>query len=472
MNIDSQLAYWKTVPKETENLEFKEAKNGFNREKLYKYCVAIANERGGHLVLGLANDPPREVVGTRAFPDLSGLKNDIRINTRLNVDIFEQVQDNKRVVAIKIPSRPPGTAYDFKGSYLMRSGENLVPMTEDRLRAIFSEGQIEWGQEYINVDISGEQVLETLDYSTFENFSGAPEALDTVEQLNRLQQKGLVKANGSNFDVTRLAAITLAKRLSDFPDIERKAPRLIVYNGKNKLDTRQEITGTKGYAAGLQGLVRMCMQFMPQNEIVQDALRTTVPLFPEHALREVIANALIHQDFHQTGTGPLVEIFSNRIEVSNPGEPIVPVERFIDSHKSRNEKFAWLMRQLNLCEERSSGVDRVIDAAEFYQLPAPEFISSFDSTTVVIHGHRKFSRMTTDEKVRACYQHCVLRYVMREQMTNDSMRSRFGLDEKGIASVSKIIRATLDAGFICVDPTAGASKKYARYLPSWSVSKS
>lgn len=469
MDINSQIEHWLTVPKETENLEFKEAKNGFDREKLYRYCVAIANERGGYLVLGLANDPPRAVVGTKAFPDLSGLKSDIRINIKLNVEIFETLRDNKRVVAVKIPSRPSGTAYEFKGSYLMRSGESLVPMTEDRLRSIFSEGQIEWGQEIIRVNLSGEQVLELIDYGTFEKFSGLPEIVDLEERLMRLSQYGLVIAKGGKFDVTRLAAITLAQDLSLFPEIERKAPRLIVYNGKDKLDTRQDITGKKGYAAELQGLVRSCMQFMPQNEIVQDALRTTVPLFPERALREVIANALIHQDFNQTGTGPIVEIFSNRIEVSNPGKPIVPVERFIDSHKSRNEKFAWLMRQLNLCEERSSGVDRVIHAAEGFQLPAPEFISGFDSTIVVIHGHRDFNKMTTDEKVRACYQHCVLRYVMREQMTNDSMRSRFGLDDRGIASVSKIIRATLDAGFICVDPTAGASKKYARYLPSWSV---
>lgn len=420
-------------------------------------------------MLGMTNKSPRECIGTSAFPDLVSLKSEIRTHTELNVEVLCEQVDGKRIVALKVPSRPSGTAYDFKGAYFMRSGESLVPMTEDRLRAIFSEGQAEWSLENIRVGVEANEVISLLDYETFENFAELPPIATQSEKLNRLCQSGLVKEQDGIYDITRLAAITLARDLSDFPEIERKAPRLIVYNGQDKLDTRKDILGRRGYAAGLQGLVRSCMEYIPQNEVVQDALRKTVPLFPERALREVIANALVHQDLSQSGTGPIVEIYANRIEVTNPGQPVVPVERFIDSHKSRNEKLAWIMRHLNLCEERSSGIDRVVDTAEFFQLPAPEFISGFDTTIVVIHGHRDFREMSTDDKVRACYQHCVLKYVMRQQMTNDSLRARFGLDSQANATVSKIIRATVDAGLISTDPTAGASRKYARYLPSWSV---
>lgn len=337
------------------------------------------------------------------------------------------------------------------------------------MRAIFSEGQSEWGTEINMRGLTIEEVFDLLDIETFEQFSGSAPVSEPTERLKRVVQTGLINERNSLYDLTRIAALTLAKDLNNFPEVSRKAPRLIVYNGNNKLDTRQDIVGRKGYAAGLQGLVRQCMQFMPQNEVVQDALRKTVPLFPERALREVIANALIHQDLTQLGTGPIVEIFQNRIEVSNPGIPILPVDRFIDSHKSRNEKLAWIMRQLNLCEERSSGVDRVVDTAEIYQLPAPEFISALDSTVVVIHGHRSFRDMTSEDKIRACYQHCALKYVVREQMTNDALRARFELSGNSNATVSKIIRATLDAGWIVVDPSAGSSRKYARYLPAWAA---
>jgi predicted HTH transcriptional regulator len=62
-----QIDLWRSAPTETQRLEFKEAKTQFDNRKLYKYCVAIANEGGGHLLLGIADKPPRAVVGTAAF---------------------------------------------------------------------------------------------------------------------------------------------------------------------------------------------------------------------------------------------------------------------------------------------------------------------------------------------------------------------------------------------------------------------
>ena len=58
---------------------------------------------------------------------------------------------------------------------------------------------------------------------------------------------------------------------------------------------------------------------LPTNEVIGQALRRTVPMFPELAVRELVANALIHQDFSVTGAGPMVEIFADRIEITNPG---------------------------------------------------------------------------------------------------------------------------------------------------------
>ena len=124
---------------------------------------------------------------------------------------------------------------------------------------------------------------------------------------------------------------------------------------------------------------------LPQNEVVEEAIRRKVKLLPEIVVREVVANALIHQDFTVSGTSLMIEIYANRVEISNPGKPIVPIERFIDGYQSRNERLADLMRRMHICEEKSSGIDQVIDAAEAYQLPAPEFIAEHLRTCVVIH---------------------------------------------------------------------------------------
>lgn len=207
---------------------------------------------------------------------------------------------------------------------------------------------------------------------------------------------------------------------------------------------------------------------LPQNEVIEGAIRKEVKLLPEVVVRELLANALIHQDFDMAGTSPVVEVFCNRVEISNSGEPIVPVERFIDGYQSRNERLADLMRRFGICEEKSSGIDRVVQAAELMQLPAPEFLTSHRRTIVVIHGPRPFRDMNGSDRVRACYQHCVLQYVLRKQMTNQSLRERFGLSEGSSNTVSQIITATIERGLVKSDPNAPDSRRYARYIPAWA----
>ena len=219
---------------------------------------------------------------------------------------------------------------------------------------------------------------------------------------------------------------------------------------------------------GFQGLVRFVMAQLPQNEVIEDALRKEVKLVPEVAIRELVANALIHQDLTLSGASVMVEVYSNRVEISNPGEPVVPVERFIDGYQSRNERLADLMRRMGICEEKSSGIDRVVQAAEVYQLPAPDFRAGHRRTSVAIYGPRDFEEMDRADRVRACYQHCALRWVMSERMTNESLRQRFHLPESKRAIASQVIAATMEAGLIKADEKVGSSRKYARYLPFWA----
>lgn len=117
---------------------------------------------------------------------------------------------------------------------------------------------------------------------------------------------------------------------------------------------------------------------------------------------------------------------------------------------------------------KSSGIDRVIEAAELMQLPAPEFLTGHKRTIVVIHGPRSFRDMNGSDRVRACYQHCVLQYVLRRQMTNQSLRERFGLSEGSSNTVSQIITATIEQGLVKNDPNAPDSRRYARYIPAWA----
>ena len=473
MNLNpEQIDRWLILPTEGQQLEFKEAKSQYDTSRLCKYCVAIANEGGGYLVLGVTDQKPRKVVGTLAFRDPQKIASKIYEFIGFRVNVTEVAHPDGRVLAFTIPPRPRGTAYSYEGAYLMRIGSELRPMSEDRLRSIFSEGKPgekpDWLQQPAVSDVSAQDISRLLDIRAFFTLLNLSHPSDLTGVIDKLMAERLITGQGGRYTISNLAAVTLAKNLRDFENVARKAPRVVAYKGNNKIQTVKDIEGSKGYAVGFQGLVRYVMDNLPQNEVIEDALRKESKMLPEVSIRELVANALIHQDFEERGASPMIEIYADRVEISNPGEPIVPVERFIDGYQSRNEDLADIMRRFGICEEKSSGIDKVIQEVEDCQLPAPDFRADLKRTIVIIFGHCPFSKMNRTERIRACYQHCVWQYVLRQQMTNQSLRKRFGLFANNAPIVSQIIADAMKSKLIKPDPGASGSKKYARYLPVWA----
>lgn len=468
MITPQQIDLWRTAPSEHARLEFKEAKTAFSLDRLYEYCVAIANEGGGHLVLGVADKPPRQVVGSAAFENSVKTVEQVQTKVGFYVEIEAVAHPSGRVVVVTIPGRPRGTAYNLGGRYLMRCGESLVSMSEDRLRGIFDEGKPDWLEEVARAGMTGQEVIESLDAQTFFELLKEPFPTDSRAILDRLVRERLLIHRNGSFDLVRLGGLLLARQLAEFPELSRKAARVVVYSGTSKLETRLDQVGGKGYAVGFRGLIRFIMSQLPQNEVVEDAIRQEVKLLPELAIRELVANALVHQEFLISGASVMIEVYANRVEISNPGPPIVEVNRFIDGYQSRNERLADLMRRMGVCEEKGSGIDKVIHAAEVYQLPAPEFREEHRRTSVVLAGPKPFDDMGRDERIRACYQHAGLKRVMNDYMTNQSLRERFKLPDAKGASVSQVIAATVEAGLIKADESVGKSLKLRRYLPYWA----
>jgi ATP-dependent DNA helicase RecG len=463
-----QIDTWRATRSEHQRLEFKEAKTQFDNRKLYKYCVALANEGGGHLLLGIEDAHPRRVVGTAAFNDPVEMAAKLFQTLGFRVEIEEVMHPEGRVLVFHIPIRPRGTVYDFEGSYLMRAGEELVPMSEDRLRSIFAEGQPDWLLQPALKDCDDDKVVQLLDTQSYFDLLHLPYPINRAGVLERFETEKLIQREGAGWTITNLGGMLFAKKLEQFDRLARKAARVIVYEGTNKLKTKLDKPGTKGYAVGFQGLLEFINGLVPSNEVIEQALRREVKMFPEIAVRELVANALIHQDFTESGTSAVIEIYDDRMEISNPGKPFISPDRFIDEYQSRNERLADLMRRLGICEEKGSGVDKVVQSAEAFQLPAPDFRVSERRTAVVLYGHREFEDMDRNDRIRACYQHCCLRYVMNEKMTNQSLRERFKLPEDKTATVSQIIAGTVDAGKIkLADPTQ-TSTRYRNYVPAWA----
>ena len=471
INLDT-LSRWLSTPIENEHLEFKEALNQFDTAKLMRYCVALANEGGGHLLLGVSDKPPRRVVGSQAFASpshLNEVKSRILDKLRIRVETTELTHANGRVLVFKIPSRPQGQPLSLDGAFLMRVGEDLVPMTPDALKRIFAEGEIDWFSQPAKEAASADEVVALLDTQTYFELSKLPYPTTRDGVLARLSSEGLIRQAGDGWTICNLAAILLAKKLDAFsPALARKAPRLVIYEGRNKTKTRVDRPGNRGYAVGFLSLVEFVHSAAPQNRSIEQVVREEVKMFPKQALRELIANALVHQDFLASGSSVMIEMYADRVEISNPGIPPIQVERFIDEYRSRNERLADLMRRFGVCEEKGSGIDKVVEAAELFQLPAPDFRVGALRTTAVLFAHQDFATMSKADRIRACYQHCCLMYVSSQRMSNQSLRERFGLVESKAASVSIVIGAAKEANLIKADESETSSTRYARYLPFWA----
>lgn len=284
-----------------------------------------------------------------------------------------------------------------------------------------------------------------------------------------ISERLIVQRTGNIFDVTNLGGILFAKDLRNFERLSRKAIRVVIYKGKNRVESQREQTGIKGYATDFEGMLGFINDQLPKNEQIGQAFRREQRMYPELAIRELVANAIIHQDFNISGTGPLIEIFTDRIEITNPGVPLIDTMRFIDQPpRSRNEDLAAFMRRINICEERGSGIDKVILMVELFQLPAPEFQVTTNHTKVTLFAYKKLADMDKADRVRACYQHACLRYVSNDRMTNSSLRERFSIKDENYSMASRIISDTIDTGLIKPYDPENMSRKHAKYVPFWA----
>lgn len=469
------------LKKETEWIEFKI--NNEKPEMIGEYISALANSASLHnidkayLIYGI-EDTSLNIVGTNFKPKSTKVGNEELENwlhrllePQVDFLIHELKYKNVFISVFEIncvTNRP----ISFKGREYIRVGsyKKLLkdfPEKERKLWQIYSTSSFE--EEITKPKLDAKDIFELLDYEGFFKLFNLPiNTNNSIEKyvLSKFIEYELIKNNGDFYDITNLGALLFAKKLTDFKSLSKKRIRVIKYKKNNKLETEFEIQGVLGYAIGFQKLVKYIMDLLPKNEVIKNALRKDEYLYPEIAIRELIANALIHQDFTASGTSPMIEIYKNRIEITNSGKPLIDVLRLIDYQpKSRNEKLANLMRLMGICEERGSGIDKVINAIEEFQLPAPNFTAEDDYFKVVLFAPLQFEDMDKQDRIRATYQHCCLKFLSSEYMTNSTLRKRFALSEKQHSKASKIISFTLECGYIKPADPENKSTKHMKYVP-------
>lgn len=436
--------------------------------------ACIQNQAFGYLVFGV-EDKTHLIKGT-TFKAKSHKKGNEelehwlaqRLDPRIDFRIYEFAYDEQRNIALFVVPSAQNKPVDFSHIPYIRVGSITRKLAEfpEKERKIWRKSGKPYELEIAKDNLSAPDVIRLLSTETYFDLMKLPYPSNQNGVIEKCMDENLViKSQG--YAITNLGAILFAKSLPEFESVQRKSVRVIVYKGKNKVETIREQIGVKGYALGFLGLVDWINSQLPANEEIGKALRTESRMYPEIAIRELVANALIHQDLSVKGF-PMIEIFSDRIEISNPGNPLITPDRFIDSYISRNEKLADLMRRMGYCEEKGSGLDKVIFYNELYQLPPINVITDENRTRVTLYSYKKLNDLDKKEKIRACYQHACLKYVSNEKMSNQSLRERFQIEDQNAAIASRIIKDTFEAGMIKEDDPESKSRKHRSYVPFWA----
>lgn len=470
---------------ETYWFEFKH--NNYDPEMIGQDISALANGAAyaeknlAYMIWGI-DDKTHEIVGTDYDQYTlkvgnqeieSWLRNLISKNAEFEFRTIQMKDSNmndKRIVVLIIHKATNQTVtfkkvdYIRVGSYTKKLSD--YPQMQAQLWDKIRNSRFE--EHFAKQDLTAEEAVQLLDFSIYFDIKKEPIPTELDGIIYYLtQEEILIKQDNGLYAITNLGAILFAKKLSAFPRLERKAVRVVQYQDKNRLNMLKEDVGNKGYAVGFDGLLKYIEALLPTQEVINGALRETVSAYPEIALREAIANALIHQDFSISGTGVVIEIFSNRIEITNPGIPLVDVSRIIDNPpKSRNEKLASLMRRLRMCEELGTGWDKIVISCELQQLPTPNIRIYEENTKVTLFSKMDFFDMPTEDKLWACYMHACIKYIQNEFLTNSSLRERFGLEEHSSASISRLIKDACDKHYI--KKLEDTAPKHSKYVPIWA----
>jgi len=478
--LQSLLAELRHLPTETEWVEFKE--NYKNYETLGEYIAALANSAAlcgkiyAYLVWGIHDQTP-EIVGTdfkyrRAKKGNEELESWLLrlLTPKIEFRFFELDIEGKPVVILEInranhePVKFKDIAYIRIGSYKKRLKD--YPEKERQLWRLFDKTPFE-PQIALN-NLNADQVLNCLDYPAYFELTAQNLPSNKNGILQQLEaEKMIIKNQAGQWDIYNLGAILFAKDLAFFPELRHKAIRVIQYANSSRTETVRERQEKRGYAISFFQAVDFINILLPTREIITPkGQRKDMPMYPPTALRELVANMLIHQDFNLKGTSPMVEIFDRRLEITNTGQPLVDPRRFLDTPpQSRNEALAAFLRLLSVCEERGSGIDKIMQAIEthHYPLPAPQFEVLEKHTRVTFSATKTFAEISREDRVMTCYFHACLKHINKSYMTRLSLRRRLHCGDN---AAKQVIAQTCEKSLVrLANPEA---KRNFQYLPYWA----
>jgi ATP-dependent DNA helicase RecG len=384
MSVPEQLLREWIDSKEGEHFEFKQAKNRYDFDELVQYCVALANEGGGKVLLGVTDKRPRQIVGSQAFDQPERTRSGLIDRLRLRIDFDEIATPAGRVLAFHVPPRPVGTPIEDKGIYWVRDADRLVPMPADRLRQAFAES----GRDF-TAEVCPDASLSDLDPAAVADFRRRWIAKSGNAALARLSDEQLL-ADAEALDQGRptYAALVL---FGTRAVLGRRLAQAEVTFEYRSSDASGPAQARKEYRQGFFSYyddlwntinLRNDLQHYQDGLFVLD-----IPTFAERPVREAILNAVSHRDY-QLGGNVFVRQYPRRIEIVSPGglPHTITLDNILDRQSPRNRRIADLFTKCGLVERSGQGMNLIYEESIRQSKPIPDFTNT-DAYQVAITLH-------------------------------------------------------------------------------------
>lgn len=463
-------------------VEFKGNKN--DNEMIAKDISALSNSTVVYdkpmafMVWGV-NDVGHDVIGTTFRPDKQKVGNEDLINwlhqnVTNNVEYtFEEATVlNKRVVILTV-NRPVHSPVRYKNVAYIRDGTHTKPLDKlPLLERKFWENmsRSEYELSIAKPDLAASEALSLLDMDCVVSRLGLQMPTDERRALEILVENELaVEQPDGEYGITVLGALLFARNLQDFRPLMYKTVRIVQYEGSDKTTITRQYECEKGYAVQFDRVIETISMMIPAvQRILPDGRMTQFYGYPLEAIREVVANAMIHQDVADP-THVNIEIFKGHLTVTNAGRMLIDPDRVLDSPpRSRNSHLPDLFRRMRLCEQLGSGWDRIVSLCEDENLPTPRIRAYETATVVSMHERIPFEEMQMSDRLWACYMHACRMHLNGKMMTNQSLRTRFDLTGKNATvTTSRLIKSARDKNLIKIADEASGPKNQG-YIPYWA----
>lgn len=370
-----QLKKWIRLA-ESEHLEFKQAGRQFDFEKLTRYCVALANEGGGKLILGVTDKPPRQVAGTEAFPDVGKTQSQLLDRLHLRIDMEEIVHPDGRIVVVHVPSRPIGRPVEYRGAYWMRSHDALVPMTPEKLQQIFAEAEPDFSAQ-----ICKEATIGELDNHAIKTFRKRWHRRSGNDELLSIPSEQLLKDAELLVDggVTYAALILLGTHKALGIHLAQ-AETIFEYRSKEtSLPFQQRKEYRKGFFLYYDDLWNTINLRNDEYQYQDGLFMLTIPTFNELVIREAILNAVSHRDYRHAGS-VFIKQYPNKIELVSPGgfPPGITPENILWKQHPRNRRIAEVFAKCGMVERSGQGANRMFQLCARESKQPPDYSGSDD----------------------------------------------------------------------------------------------